>query len=122
MAKAAAGRASGDRRRAPPAPSPGARGPQERPEPRDTRAADARLAVRRVGKAQLEGGPLGSGVHGNRATVLLGDLLDDREPETGAPLLAARDERFEEAMLDLFRNAGPRVGERNDHRALAVAG
>ena len=59
-------------------------------------------------------------MHGDRAAVLLGDALGDREAEARAALLAARDERLEEAVLDLLRDAGARVGEGDDEHLVGV--
>src|ERR687887_921613 len=50
---------------------------------------------------------------GDRAAVLLDDAVGDRQPETrpGADLLR-REERVEDALLELARDAGPGAAKR----------
>src|SRR5689334_6449585 len=46
--------------------------------------------------------------------MLLRDLLHDREAEARAARLAARDERLEEAVLDVLRDAAAGVRDNDD--------
>ena len=88
-----------------------------RPRPRAPRSAPA---PHDCGIRSLNVAPRLETLNGDRPAVLLGDLLHDGEAEAGAALLAARDERLEEAVLDLLGDAGAGVREAS-RRGRAVA-
>src|SRR5262245_1779398 len=62
-----------------------------------------------VRDADGEGGAGRPGVAADGAAVVVDDLLDDRQPEAGAALLARR-EHLEQPRLHRRRDAGPVVG------------